>query len=333
MLHKTSGQRVSAATAWTAAFALVAGAVLAVSAWAAIPADALLERLKPDGFVNDFAGILSPAQRQAMEQSVRDLQQKTGVQVAVVTLESLEGGQIDDFAAKLFRRWGIGQTDKNNGVLVLVALKDRKARIEVGYGLEPILPDALAGRVLDEELFPAFRQGRHAEGLERGVRRVAEIITRNEPAPKTLPSTASGRKTDWLEATFITLFLSVFVGIGFLLVGSGLGSKQVSIIFFGAFFGGIPLLIGAGFATGGTIVPLVALGCVACVAGLVGVWTGLRERKSFRSGGKRRSASGWTWGASGGSGGWSSSGGGFSSGGGGGFGGGSSGGGGASGSW
>jgi uncharacterized protein len=337
VLHKTYGQRVSAATAWTAAFALVAGAVLAVSAWAAIPADALLERLKPDGFVNDFAGILSPAQRQAMEQSVRDLQQKTGVQVAVVTLQSLEGGQIDDFAAKLFRRWGVGQKDKSNGVLVLVALKDRKARIEVGYGLEPILPDALAGRVLDEELFPAFRQGRHAEGLERSVRRVAEIITHNEPAPKTPPSTASDTASDWLGTILITLFLSPFVVIGFFFGGAGLGSKQLFMIvwgaFFGAFFGGIPFLIGAGFAAGGTIVPLVVLGCVACVAGVAGVWTGLRKPKSFRSGGKRGSTSGWTWGASGGGG--SSSGGGFSSGdgGGGGFGGGSSGGGGASGSW
>lgn len=336
-MRKTDGQRVDAATAWAAVFALVAGAVLAVAAWAAIPADALLERLKPDGFVNDFAGILSPAQRQAMEQSVRDLQQKTGVQVAVVTLESLEGGQVDDFAAKLFRRWGIGQKDKNNGVLVLVALKDRKARIEVGYGLEPILPDALAGRVLDEELFPAFRQGRHAEGLERGVRRVAEIITRNEPAPKTPPSPASGRKTDWLEAIFITLFLSPFVAIGFFFggVGLGLGARQIFMIVLGAFFGGIPLVIGAGFAAGGTIVPLVALGCLACVAGLLGVWTGRRKPASYRAGRKGRSTSGWTWGASGGSGGWSSSGGGFSSGdgGGGGFGGGSSGGGGASGSW
>jgi len=333
MLRKSDGHRVDAATAWAAVFAFVAGAVLAVSAWAAIPADALLERLKPDCFVNDFAGILSPAQRQAMEQSVRDLQQKTGVQVAVVTLESLEGGQIDDFAAKLFRRWGIGQKDKNNGVLVLVALKDRKARIEVGYGLEPILPDALAGRVLDEELFPAFRQGRHAEGLERGVRRVAEIITRNEPAPKTLPRAASGTGSDWPEMIFVVLFLSLFVGIGFFFGGVGLGSKQAFLMLWAAFFGGIPLLIGASFAVGGTIMPLVGLGCVACVAGLAGVWTGWRKPKSFRSGGKRGSTSGWTWGASGGGG--SSSGGGFSSGdgGGGGFGGGSSGGGGASGSW
>jgi uncharacterized protein len=197
---------------------------------------------------------------------------------------------------------------------------------------DTVRPDAReAGRVLDEELFPAFRQGLYAEGLERSVRRVAEIITRNEPAPKTLPALASGTETDWLEATFVTLFLSVFVGIGFFFGGTGLGSRQAFMILWGAFFGGIPLVIGAGLAAGsGTIVPLVALGCLGGVAGLLGVWTGWHKPASFRSGGKGRSTSGWTWGDSGGG---SSSGGGFSSCGGGGFGGGSSGGGGASGSW
>jgi uncharacterized protein len=85
-----------------------------------------------------------------------ELRRKTGAQFAVVTLKSLEGGQIDDFANKLFKKWGVGEKGKNNGIMLLVAMQDRKARIEVGYGLEPILPDALAGRVLDEQLFPAF---------------------------------------------------------------------------------------------------------------------------------------------------------------------------------
>ena len=100
----------------------------------------------------------------------------------MVTLKSLEGGQIDDFAVKLYKRWGIGQKGKDNGVLLVVAIDDRKARIEVGYGLEPILPDALAGRVLNEQLFPAFRQKRYAEGLTAAVNRVAEIIERTSRA-------------------------------------------------------------------------------------------------------------------------------------------------------
>src|SRR5207302_2899294 len=108
-----------------------------------LPSDRLLRTLQPTADVNDFAAILAPAQRDALEERCKALREKTGAQLAVVTLKSLEGGQIDDFAVKLFQRWGIGDKDKKTGILLLVAVQDRKARIEVGYGLEPILPDAL----------------------------------------------------------------------------------------------------------------------------------------------------------------------------------------------
>lgn len=123
-----------------------------------IPTDRLLRSLRPAADVNDFAGVLTPAQKESLEARCRQLREKTGAELAVVTLKSLEGEQIDDFAAGLFKQWGIGQKDRDNGVLLLVALDDRKARIEVGYGLEEILPDALAGRVLGEQLFPAFKR-------------------------------------------------------------------------------------------------------------------------------------------------------------------------------
>src|SRR3954471_15955911 len=148
-----------------------------------LPTDRLLRSLVPTADVNDFAGILKPAERDALEARCKELREKTGAQLAVVTLKSLEGGQIDDFAVKLFKKWGIGQKDKKNGILLLVAIQDRKARIEVGYGLEPILPDALAGRILNEQLFPAFKQKRYADGLTAAVNRIIEIIERNEPAP------------------------------------------------------------------------------------------------------------------------------------------------------
>ena len=141
-----------------------------------LPTDRLLRTLQPAADVNDFAGILKPAEKEALEARCRQVREKTGAQLAVVTLKSLEGGQIDDFAVKLYKRWGIGQKGKDNGVLLVVAIDDRNAHIEVGYGLEPILPDALAGRVLSEQLFPAFRQKRYAEGLTAAVNRVAEII-------------------------------------------------------------------------------------------------------------------------------------------------------------
>src|SRR4051794_30512733 len=113
--------------------------VSCLSAQEELPTDRLLRSLQPTADVNDFASILAPAEKESLEERCRKLREKTGAQLAVVTLKSLEGGQVDDFAVKLFKRWGIGQKDQKNGVLLLVAIQDRKARIEVGYGIEPIL--------------------------------------------------------------------------------------------------------------------------------------------------------------------------------------------------
>lgn len=298
-----------------------------------LPTDRLLRTLQPSADVNDFAGLLKPAEREALEQRCKALREKTGAQLAVVTLKSLEGGQIDDFAVKLFQRWGIGQKDKKNGVLLLVAIQDRKARIEVGYGLEPILPDALAGRILNEQLFPAFRQQRYADGLTAAVNRIAEIVEKNEPAPANARANR-GRTMDVLTAF---LLLGLFVAVGSFMAGFGIGSRTGVLIAMGLLFVVIPFIIGLMVAFPAAPVCQVPLGLMA---GLLG-WNAGQGDRGFKG---RRRPSDWTtpgwntwdWGSTGG--GWSSgswSGGGFSSGGSdwGGFGGGSSGGGGASGGW
>jgi len=299
------------------------------------PGDALLSHLKPQGLLNDFASILDATQREAIATVLKDLEAKATAQLAVVTLDSLEGGQIDDFAVKLFKRWGIGQKGKDNGVLLLVALKDRKARIEVGYGLEPVLPDALAGRILDEELFPAFRKERYADGLLAAARRIAGIVERNEPARKGAEGFPWGPDAPAWLGWALPLFLGVFVGLGAFFLGAGLGARVAFLILWGAGFGGIPL----GMAALASRAAFTGLGLFGLALLALGFVTGRKNPKSFRQGGRRRSygyssSSAWIWGATSGrssGGGWSS--GGFSSGGGGGFGGGSSGGGGASGGW
>jgi uncharacterized protein len=311
------------------ALALAGLHLLGAAAAAQTPTDKLLGSLQPRGPVSDFAALLTEAQRDALTARLRATENKTGAQIAVVTLRSLEGGQIDDFAEKLFKKWGIGQKGKNNGVLLLVALGDRKARIEVGYGLEPILPDALAGRVLDDELFPEFRQARYADGLHRATERVATIIEKNEPAPRGLPPRP---RRDQIG---ITLFLGLFVGIGFFILGLALASRTCFLVIWGTFFGGIPLLIGS--FTAGPIGAAVLL--TLAVVALVGGWFVGRSHpavfrpKPDRKGWNAATGGGWVWASTGGT--WNSGGGGFSSGGfsGGGFGGGCSGGGGASGGW
>jgi uncharacterized protein len=307
---------------------LVAGA----SAQGEIPSDRLLKSLQPTADVNDFAGILTAAQKESLEQRCRAVREATGAQLAVVTLKSLEGGQVDDFAVRLFKQWGIGQKDKQNGVLLLVAIEDRKARIEVGYGLEPILPDALAGRILNEQLFPAFKRQQYAAGLEAAVQRIAEIIEKNEPAP------ANVRRPDQRLGIFgAVVFLSLFVAIGSFLLGAGLAKKSGCLLPHSLFFIAIPYVIGWSIAFPWAPIVHVPLGLVM---GWLG-WVAMKKHFGTRA---RRSTGGWTasgpdwdtwnWGSSsmGGSG-WS--GGGFSGGGSswGGFGGGTSGGGGASGGW
>jgi uncharacterized protein len=298
---------------------------------AEIPADRLLQSLHAAGDVNDFAGVLKPDEKQSLENRCRQVREQTGAQLAVVVLRSLEGGQIDDFAVKLFERWGIGQKGKDNGLLLLVALEDRQARIEVGYGLEGILPDSLAGRILREQLFPAFKQQKYAEGLSAAVGRIAEIVERNEPAPP-----EPGQPLPELLA--LAAFTSIFVGVGAFMIGAGCGARVGSLIFVGLVFGIMPAVAGALLAAP-WVPALHAL--LSLLAGWYGWHVGRKSPQSYRprTPGRGARTGDWIWAGGGtsgrgsGFGGWSS-GGGFSGGGSwGGFGGGRSGGGGASGGW
>lgn len=131
---------------------------------------------KPAGFVTDQARILDAATVTQLESLLIELKQKTSAEMAVVTVQSLNGQDIGSYAVQLFQKWGIGQKGKDNGVLFLVAPNDRKARIEVGYGLEGVLPDGYVGRVFDQVVMPSFRAGQMPEGVLAGANVVAHRI-------------------------------------------------------------------------------------------------------------------------------------------------------------
>jgi uncharacterized protein len=114
--------------------------------------------------VSDFAHVLDPASRAQLESYAGRLEQATGVQMAIVTLDSLDGEPIEDVTNTLYRQWGVGKKGKDEGIMFLLAIKDRRNRLEVGYGLEPILPDGFAGGVL-RQARPALRQGAYGEAL------------------------------------------------------------------------------------------------------------------------------------------------------------------------
>jgi uncharacterized protein len=127
--------------------------------------DALdLNKLKPQGYVSDFAHVLADSSRAQLESYAGRLEQATGVQMALVTIDSLDGEPIEDVANSLYRKWGVGKKGKDEGILLLLAIKDRRDRIEIGYGLEPILPDGFDGGVL-RAARPLLQQGDYGQAM------------------------------------------------------------------------------------------------------------------------------------------------------------------------
>lgn len=151
--------------------------------------------LKPQGFVSDFARVVDPANRAALERYCVRLEKATGVELALVTIDTLDGEPIEDVANALFRAWGIGKKGKDEGLLLLLAIRDRRHRLEVGYGLEGIIPDGYAGSVL-REMRPALREGRYGEALSAAAHtlgaRIAEakgvrLESQDLPARRSAP--------------------------------------------------------------------------------------------------------------------------------------------------
>lgn len=283
---------------------------------------------EPAGAVTDAARVLAPESVEAISRTLADVEAQTTAEIAVVTVPSLDGLTIEQYAEQLFRRWGIGQKGQDNGVLILVAPADRRVRIEVGYGLEPILPDGLAGEIIREQALPAFREGQMDAGIRATVARVAAIVRAQQIVPA-----GERRRLDgdgWILPWLTTVFFGMFVAGGAAAVGAGLRVRAVAPILFGLAFGGLPLLIALLPFNG---VNLWVIGLVAGAAGVAAWWWAddTSWRAALRSGSKRHGRGadrgGWVMGSTGrsGRGGSSESSGGFS--------GGSSGGGGASGSW
>ena len=129
------------------------------------------------GRVVDQANIIQPDTRAAIEQRSADLEEKSGIQLVVATVNSLEGQEIEPYANELFRKWALGEKKKNNGVLMLVAPNERRVRIEVGYGLEGTLTDALSKVIISNAMTPRFKAGNFSEGISRGVDDIITVLT------------------------------------------------------------------------------------------------------------------------------------------------------------
>ncbi len=158
-------------------FSTVLGIILSLCL--AAPAQAEEKFPRPVGAVNDFANVITAEYKNRMEGLARDVLAKTGTAIVVVTVASLGDNELNDYVNRLYKAWGIGKKGEDKGVLIFLAVRERKVRIETGYGVEGILPDGLAGEILREQAIPYFRKGEYGGGLFRAMTAVAHIVAKD----------------------------------------------------------------------------------------------------------------------------------------------------------
>lgn len=246
--EKQARWRTATAVLLFLSFLLVAG----------LPGAFALEVPPYHGYVNDYADMISPATEAKLDQALQAFDRTDSTQVAILTIPSLAGDALEDFSIRTVDKWGIGQKDKDNGVLLLVVKDDRKIRIEVGRGLEGVLTDLLSGRIIDDVITPYFKAGRMDDGFAAGTAALIQA-TRGE-----FKADAQTRRTGRRQEPppIITyLFIGALV-IGFI----GQISRPLGIIGGAILF---PLLIFMGLSSPLSLIALLFLVPLGGVGGLL----------------------------------------------------------------
>ncbi|MBW3573201.1 MAG: TPM domain-containing protein, partial [Gemmatimonadetes bacterium] len=218
----------------------------------------------PTGYVNDFANVIDPESEAAITRIADEVRLKSGGEIVVVTLPSLQGRSRDEVGLQILREWGIGKRSQgvgdstaNTGTLVMVVPSERQVRIELGYGTNTFITAAEAGRIRDEHMVPAFRQGRFGPGIAAGVQAIAQQyagrfgfqLTGAVPAEPQRPASRTGRRGGGMSPGFVIMMLIFFFfflrGRG----GGGGGGRRRRRGYGGPVI--IPFPIGGGWGGGG----------------------------------------------------------------------------------
>lgn len=272
--------------------------------------------------IHDDANILSTKTVDELEKQLAAYEDSTSNQIAILTVSSLDGEPVENYSMRVVEEWKLGTEGKDNGVLLLIAINDRKMRIEVGYGLEGVLTDAISSRIIRNELAPAFRQNQYDQGVTDAVNSIISAIGGEYKAEESDEELEIGIIPRILISLFIFTILGAFTFMGLIVPGCGGWFLYVFLIPFYAVF---PMVVlGPIIAIAVTVVYIIGFPILKLILNKTG-WTKKLEKKMSSAGsrgGGWSSGSGWSSGRS--SGGSSSS---FSGGGG------SFGGGGSSGSW
>jgi uncharacterized protein len=239
----------SAPMKWVAAIARIGTFLLAS---ALVLAAEPVSQLHPTGYVNDFAHVLDQGTITQLDDVCRQIDDKAHAQIAVVTINSLDGSPIEDYSVDLFQKWGVGNKATNRGVLILLAVHDHRYRVEVGYGLEPILTDGKVGS-FGREAVPLLRQNDYNGALSLMTSRVADVIAQDAgvqlTGTRTTPQPQEEPESGFPMSALIFIIIIVVLSVAFRLWGGGYGlyHRGIRRAWIGGGFGGW----GGGFGGGG----------------------------------------------------------------------------------
>ncbi len=231
------------------------------------------------GRVNDYASMLSPTAVRSIESKLAAFEQETSNQVVLLTVPSLKGDTIEGFAIKVGETWKIGQKDKSNGVLLILAKKERKIRIEVGTGLQGALPDITAGQIIRNVIAPSLRAGDSDKGIASGISAIIDATKGEFKAPAVSDRPAK-KKNNNRYGTFIVLLV-----VGTIITAIAASSSRTA----GILAGGLSLPAAAGIGLGAVLWKLGILAILGAAAGFIISLL----MKLFNAGGRGGGGSGW----------------------------------------
>lgn len=183
--------------------------------------------MSPSGYAEDFANVIDDEKENLITQISSIVDSKTGVQIAVVTLQTLGLYTIEEFSYKLLETWGVGQKGENNGILVVLSLNERKVRIEVGYGLEYLIPDSIAAQIINSYGIPYFKSSDYSQGLLNIVYQLGDIIAKSQNANLSIWLSEQGVNIPQQNESQILAFFAIIIFIFlFIIITSFSGRRR-----------------------------------------------------------------------------------------------------------
>ena len=189
------------------------------------------------GCVNDYANLLKNDEKNTLESFLRGIDDSSKVQIALLTIDSLEGNSIEDYSIRVAENWKLGDAKENSGAILIISKKDKKMRIEVGYGLEKDLTDAVCANIINKAIAPHFKLGDYYEGISAGLHEIARYALKDESLlkpnidEKQVEEDEEDSPFKWSRSTWILLFIL------YIFIGRRRGSIFWPLFFFSNFFG------------------------------------------------------------------------------------------------